>query len=166
MRNQVIIALGSNLGGEPGNPKENLLEGVTLIEAALGFPVRLSSLWASEPQGMSSDAENFVNAVAVTRTSLSPGCLLQMLQGIEIRMGRSADHGLNESRVIDLDIITYGDCEIVQPDLVVPHPKAHERLFVLLPLAELQPDLVLPGQRLSIRELIPMADAIEISRLR
>jgi len=165
MQYQVIIALGSNLRGKSGSPKENLLEAAALIEAALGSSVRLSSLWRSEAQGMSRTSENFVNAVAVTRTSLSVESLLKTLQGIEVSMGRCARHGLYESRIIDLDIIACGDCKIARPDLVVPHPRAHERLFVLLPLAELQPDFVLPGQSLSIRELIPMANPMEISCL-
>jgi 2-amino-4-hydroxy-6-hydroxymethyldihydropteridine diphosphokinase len=165
MQYQVIIALGSNLKGKSVSPRENLCEAASLIKAALGSSIQLSSFWQSEPQGMSHASENFVNAVAVTRTSVSAENLLRVLQNIEVSMGRSADHGYYESRIIDLDIIAYGDCKIAQPDLVVPHPRAHERLFVLLPLAELLPDLVLPGQSVSVRELIPMADAMEISCL-
>lgn len=165
MGTPIIIALGSNLRSSTAGPKENLLRAVQEIDAVLGSTVHLSSFWQSEPQDMSAGAANFVNAVVETRTSQSARELLNILQAIEAKMGRPTGHGSNESRTIDLDIIAYGDNQINEANLIVPHPRAHTRLFVLLPLAELSPDLVLPGQTLTVRELIPMAKAMKISRV-
>ena len=165
MHTPVITALGSNLDSNFGGPKDNLLAASGEIQSALGGSGRLSSFWRSEPQDMSAVTANFVNAVVEIRTSLSARALLDTLQAIEIKMGRPAEHGSNRSRTIDLDIIAYGNRQIDEPDLIVPHPQAHLRLFVLLPLAELSPDLVLPGQTLTVRELIPMARAMKISRV-
>ena len=165
MGSQIIIALGSNLSSRYGGPEDNLLQAVQEIEIALQSTCRLSSFWQSEPQDMSTGSADFVNAVVETRTSLSARTLLNTLQAIEFKMGRPAEHGSNESRSIDLDIVTYGDRQINELDLIVPHPGAQTRLFVLLPLAELSPDLVLPGQTLSVSELIPMARAMKIRRI-
>ncbi|HIG44239.1 MAG: 2-amino-4-hydroxy-6-hydroxymethyldihydropteridine diphosphokinase [bacterium] len=166
MQTPVIIALGSNLDSNFGGPKDNLLAAAGEIQSALDASGCLSSFWQSEPQDMSVGTANFVNAVVEISTSLSARELLDTLHGIEIKMGRPAEHGSNRSRTIDLDIITYGDSQIDEPDLIVPHPQAHARLFVLLPLAELSPELVLPGQTLTVRELIPTAKAMKISRVK
>lgn len=138
---RVYIALGSNLG----DPEANVKSAAARLEAMAIGEVRLSSLYRTVPEDMD-DAPDFVNAVAGFDTAMSARALLDALQATEIAMGRPARHGINESRRIDLDIIAYGDCRIDEPGLIVPHPRAAQRAFVLVPLAEIAPDLQLPGQ--------------------
>ena len=145
---RVYVALGSNLGNRDANVKSAAAK---LGEMAVG-EVRLSSLYRTAPEEMD-DAPDFVNAVAGFDTTLSARALLHALQGIEVAMGRPARHGVNESRCIDLDIVAYGDCRIDEPDLVIPHPRAAQRAFVLVPLAEIAPDLRLPGQSATVSRL-------------
>lgn len=133
----VGIGLGSNLG-----PSAVILRSV--LHSLHAYPrIRLlahSSFYASRPVGMRS--ENwFVNAVALLNTSLSPRELMLCLQGIEASYGRvrtpSAGQRLYQDRILDLDILFYGDQLIEEADLVIPHPRMLERLFVLKPLAEI-----------------------------
>ena len=145
---RVYVALGSNLGDREANVKSAAAK---LGEMAIG-QVRLSSLYRTAPEEMD-DAPDFVNAVAGFDTTLSARALLDALQGIEIAMGRPARHGVNESRCIDLDIVAYGECCIDEPGLIIPHPRAAQRAFVLVPLAEIAPDLQLPGQPTTVSGL-------------
>ena len=161
MQTDVIIALGSNLG----NPEENLILAIEQLASLFGKSLQSSSFWQSEPQEMASDAGLFLNAVVTGSCRLEVADLLLALQKIEASMGRGANHGYHESRCIDLDIITYGPSRLEKPGLIVPHPRAHKRLFVLLPLAELMPDLVLPGFDLKVSELIGHAPNMVINRL-
>ena len=108
----------------------------------------------TDPQNVEDEAEEFVNAVARLTTTVPVRELLVRLQEIEVALGRPGNHSSQESRTIDLDIICYGDVVIDEPDLIVPHPRASIRLFVLMPLAELAPDLVLPGTDKTVRGLI------------
>jgi len=148
MGTRVFVALGSNLGDREGHIHEAIGR---LREAAAG-PIEVSGLHVTKPEHMG-DVPDFVNAAVAFETALSPRELLALLQRIEVEMGRPAGHARNTSRTIDLDIICYGNERIDTPDLVVPHPKAHERAFVLAPLAEIAPDLVMPGQRVTVRDL-------------
>lgn len=128
--------------------------------------MRRSSLYETPAEDMH-DAPAFINAVVEFDTGLSAIDLLKALQDIEIAMGRPAHHGMNESRIIDLDIISYGNIRLVDEHLTLPHPRAHTRAFVMVPLAEIEPSLVLPGQTLDARALangFEMADRM-IQRL-
>lgn len=145
---RVFVALGSNLGDREGHVREAIER---LREAAAG-PLQVSGFHVTRAEYMG-DVPEFVNAAVAFETVLSPRELLALLQRIEVEMGRPAGHARNTSRTIDLDIICYGNERIDEPDLVVPHPKAHERAFVLVPLVEIAPDLVMPGQRMSVRDL-------------
>ena len=160
MEKQFIIALGSNLG----TPENNLLQAIKRLQMDLDQNLRHSSLWLSEPQGPMKDAGTFLNAVVVGQTNLDAHELLTLTQAIEVEMGRPPDHRSHESRTIDLDIIALADLVLDEPKLCIPHRHAHERLFVLQPLAELLPELVLPGQKLNILQLIDLAPPMEISR--
>lgn len=148
MQTAVYVALGSNLG----EPVKNVRDAAQRLAVLADGGVQLSSLYRAPAEGMG-EAPDFVNAVAGFATDLAAAQLLTALKQIETAMGRPPNHARNISRVIDLDIIGFGDRSIAQTDLVVPHPRAHLRAFVLLPLAEIAPRLVLPGQTLTVAEL-------------
>ncbi len=128
-----------------------------LLAARPGLRVERSSrVYETDPVGGPPQPE-FLNAVVEVRTSLSPHELLTACMDVERRMGRVRAERWGP-RVIDIDVLTYDDQQIDQPDLIVPHPRMHERAFVLVPLTELDPDPVLPGHgRISERRLAPNA---------
>jgi 2-amino-4-hydroxy-6-hydroxymethyldihydropteridine diphosphokinase len=135
------IALGSNLD----DPKRQVLRAVTALRGLrLSRFLRLSGLYASRPlAGM--EQPEYVNAVAAIGTELTPEELLQELQEIEMRMGRPAVHERWGPRIIDLDLLVLGRQTRASASLVLPHPGIAERNFVVYPLAELAPELILPG---------------------
>ncbi len=106
--------------------------------------VAVSSLRETEPVGLAGQPR-FVNAAAAIETDLPARDLLERLLAIERRLGRTREGPRFGPRTIDLDVLLYGDEEIDEPGLEVPHPRLHERLFALEPLAELDPALVVPG---------------------
>lgn len=137
---QVFIGLGSNLV----SPERQVLTAFDELAATPGITlVACSSLYRTAPVGYD-DQPHFTNAVAEIRTALPPRALLQELLAIERAHGRVREFP-NAPRTLDLDILLYGDVRIEMQDLVVPHPRAHLRAFVLLPLLELAPDCVVPG---------------------
>jgi 2-amino-4-hydroxy-6-hydroxymethyldihydropteridine diphosphokinase len=95
-----------------------------------------------------------VAEIDVDEETLPPRWLLDLLQAFEISRGRPAVHETNAPRPLDLDIIYYGDLVLHEPDLIIPHPRAAARRFVLEPLSHLRPDLVLPGQTKTVRQLL------------
>lgn len=106
--------------------------------------LQTSSLYASAPWGYA-DQPDFVNAVAAVETELPPQRLLEELLRIETWHGRARTFA-NAPRTLDLDIALYGDAILEEPNLKIPHPRMQERAFVLMPLAEIAPDLMIPGQ--------------------
>jgi len=146
---RAYIALGSNLA----DPVTQL--GVAFDELGRLPQTRFvarSSLWRSAPVGYL-DQPDFVNAVAEVETALEAETLLAHLLDIERRHGRVREFQ-NAPRTLDLDIALYGDDRIDTPILTVPHPRMQERAFVLLPLNELAPDIVIPGHG-ALRDLLP-----------
>ncbi len=143
---RVYIGLGSNLQ----NPVEQIYEAiVTIMSLPRSTWCGVSSLYISKPQGPQ-DQPDFVNAVAVVDTELTPRALLTILQQQEKAQGRVKTRHWGE-RVIDLDILLYGNVVMNEPDLVIPHPRMQERSFVMVPLLEVilpaadltaQPDVV------------------------
>jgi 2-amino-4-hydroxy-6-hydroxymethyldihydropteridine diphosphokinase len=119
--------------------------------------VQRSRLYRSAPWGRA-DQPEFVNAAVALQTELSPRELLEALLAIERAAGRARDETRWGPRVLDLDILVYGDRQIDEPGLHVPHPHLHERAFVLLPLAEIAPDLMVPNQA-SVSALLVRTDA-------
>jgi 2-amino-4-hydroxy-6-hydroxymethyldihydropteridine diphosphokinase len=119
-------------------------------------PIGRSSLWRSAPIDCPPGSPPFVNAVVeiVPRPDETPETLLTRLQTLEKEFGRLPKTILNEPRPLDLDLIAFGQRTCATPQLTLPHPRAHCRRFVLEPLAELAPDLVLPGQTKAVRELL------------
>lgn len=143
----VFIGLGSNLGaGRLNLPKAWKLIGshaqITLLS--------LSSPYLSEPVDMETQSW-FTNAVGALETKLAPAELLRELLLVEKKMGR--DRRLGKDRVIDLDILYYDDLVLHTPDLDIPHPEMHKRLFVLAPLEELTPDRIHPALQQSSRHM-------------
>lgn len=115
--------------------------------------VRVSSLRETDPVGYR-DQPKFLNGVAMVETIASPRELLRILLEVEARLGRDRDSvPPGGARTIDLDLLLYGDQLVDEPGLQVPHPRMHERRFVLEPLAELDPDLVVP-QRGAVSALL------------
>jgi 2-amino-4-hydroxy-6-hydroxymethyldihydropteridine diphosphokinase len=141
MTNQVLIGLGSNLN----SPAKQVLRAAdTLADCKDVNLVALSSLYCSSPQGPQ-DQDDYVNAVALVETALSPHALLLITQGIEASFGRVKTRHWGE-RVIDLDILFFNEQVInsQNPDLTIPHPFALERDFVMIPALELVPEWRLP----------------------
>lgn len=135
------IGLGSNLDDPVGHVRRAVEELGQLPRTRL---VACSSLYRSAPVGKL-DQPDFVNAVAVLDTTLTPRELLQALLALEARHGRVRGD-LDGPRTLDLDLLLLGDRVIREPGLEVPHARMHERAFVLLPLAEVSPGAVIPGR--------------------
>jgi 2-amino-4-hydroxy-6-hydroxymethyldihydropteridine diphosphokinase len=153
------VGLGSNLD-EPAHQVRSAMSRLDRIEATR--VTARSSLYRSAPFGPVEQAD-FINAVALIETRLAPRELLDALQAIEAAIGRQPTERWGPRR-IDLDLLVYGDAVIDEPGLTVPHPGIAERNFVLLPLGEIAPDLVVPGLgRLAEVEAIPREP--EISRI-
>ena len=146
----VYLGIGSNLG----DPYENCIKAV---EAIKGDPYcrinALSPFYRTEPVDV--EGENwFVNAVVSIDTSLSPAELIEMLLEIEKKMGRIRSGIRWESRVIDLDILLFGNEIINDKKLTVPHPRMHTRRFVMAPMADIAPELIHPVQGKSMSDLL------------
>jgi 2-amino-4-hydroxy-6-hydroxymethyldihydropteridine diphosphokinase len=148
----VFIALGSNLG----KSRQIILEAMARLQDFSGEPILKSSLWQTSPVDCPSDSPVFVNAIIrlAPRADETPESLLVKLQLLEKEFGRHAKKSLNEPRPLDLDLIVFGVETRNTPELILPHPRAHLRRFVLQPLSEIAPDLVLPGQTRSVLDLL------------
>jgi 2-amino-4-hydroxy-6-hydroxymethyldihydropteridine diphosphokinase len=145
--------LGSNLSSAFGEPAANLDEALRRM-GALGSVTAVSSFHTTEPVGYV-DQPQFVNAAALLETSLPPLDLLHGLLAIEHAMGR--DRGAVPAkgpRVIDLDLLLYGQTVMQSEELTLPHPAMHERAFVLAPLADIAPEMVHPGVGKSVRQML------------
>lgn len=139
---KAYIGLGSNIGDR----EVNIRRALDLLGEHSGIIVAgVSSLYETAPVGYV-DQPDFINAVAILETDLSPHELLAVLLKVEEQMGRVRTIRWGP-RVIDIDILLYGDVQVEENDLQVPHPRMMERRFVLEPLAEIAPDLVLPDGR-------------------
>lgn len=146
---KVFLGLGSNLGERA----ENLRETMVRIEESIGSVVSASSVYETEPWGFVSD-KDFFNMVLCVETDLSPSGLLGRILMIESQMGRIRSESQFSSRNIDIDILLYNNEIVNEAALKIPHPRMHERKFVLVPLAELAPDLVHPVLKKSIGSLL------------
>jgi len=147
-----FIALGSN----QGDPRRNVLEAMERLEKYSERPLMRSSLWETQPVDCPPGSPNFVNAVVglYPKEEETAETLLQNLLLLEQEFGRRPKKKLNEPRPLDLDLIAFGDQIRAAKNLTLPHPRAHLRGFVLKPLTEIAPDLVLPGQSGSVSQLL------------
>jgi 2-amino-4-hydroxy-6-hydroxymethyldihydropteridine diphosphokinase len=142
-----FLHLGTNQNDRLGN----LERAFTEIEEKIGVIIRKSSIYETEPWGLTNQ-EMFLNIVIEVKTKLNPDDLLSSIKGIENEMGRIKTEKWGP-RNIDIDILTFGDLKIDSENLKIPHPQIQNRNFVLIPFMELEPDLVLPGYENSIEEL-------------
>jgi 2-amino-4-hydroxy-6-hydroxymethyldihydropteridine diphosphokinase len=147
-----VIALGSNLG----NSREILNAAMMRLQEFSTTPLLKSSLIETAPVDCPPGSPMFLNAVVglTLRTGETPESLLAKLQALEKEFGRQPKKVLNEPRPLDLDLIVFGNETRAIAELILPHPRAHLRKFVLQPLAEIAPDLVLPGQTKVVAELL------------
>jgi len=147
------VALGANLGDRAAT----LHAAVCALEAEYGIDwVTRSPLYETDPVGGPAQGP-YLNAVCELRTALPARALLEWLLGIEARTGRTRGAERNAPRLLDLDLLLYGNEVIDEPDLVVPHPRLHERAFVLEPLAAIAPEVVHPTLGVSVRLLAARA---------
>jgi 2-amino-4-hydroxy-6-hydroxymethyldihydropteridine diphosphokinase len=139
---RAYVGLGANLGDRAAALRGALdeLAGEPGVEV-----LAVSAVRETDPVGIV-EQPPFLNAAAAVETSLSPRELLDRLLGVEHRLGRTRTGPRFGPREIDLDLLLYGDELVDEPGLTVPHPRLHERLFALEPLAELDPGLVVPGR--------------------
>jgi 2-amino-4-hydroxy-6-hydroxymethyldihydropteridine diphosphokinase len=139
---RAYIGLGANLG-----PREaTLLRAVDLLAAEPGIEVlELSSFRETDPVGVT-DQPRFVNGAAAVETTLSPHELLDALLRVERELGRTRDGERWGPRTLDLDLLVFADEVVDEDGLRVPHPRLHERRFALEPLAEIEPELEIPGR--------------------
>ena len=132
------LALGTNIG----NKRRNMITAAALLAERVGDVLALSGFYETEPWGFQSE-NTFLNAALQLDTSLSPLELLKATQEIEIEMGRTQkSNGAYHDRIIDIDILLYEDLVLQTPELTLPHPLMHERLFVMEPLAEIAPNVI------------------------
>jgi 2-amino-4-hydroxy-6-hydroxymethyldihydropteridine diphosphokinase len=151
MATVAFVGLGSNLA----HPRRQLARALAAIARLPRTRiVALSPNYASAPVPKDAAQPDYVNAVVALRTSLSPRPLLRRLQAIERRQGRRRASGMprNAPRTLDLDLLLFGRRVVHLPQLTVPHPRMHERAFVLTPLLEIAPAAVIPGRGLARRE--------------
>ncbi|CAM5369384.1 MULTISPECIES: 2-amino-4-hydroxy-6-hydroxymethyldihydropteridine diphosphokinase [Streptomyces] len=145
-----VISLGSNLG----NRLETLQGAVDALEDTPGLRVKaVSPVYETAPWGVEQDSQpSYFNAVAVIRTTLPPGSLLERAQAVEEAFHRVRDERWGP-RTLDVDIVAYADVVSADPQLTLPHPHAHERAFVLAPWHDVDPEAQLPGHG-SVDELL------------
>ena len=155
-----IIALGSNLG----DSCQIVLDAMARLQIFSNQPILKSSLWQTSPVNCPPGSPLFVNAVVglATRAGETPESLLEKFHKLEREFGRLPKKVLNEPRLLDLDLIAFGAETRNTPDLVLPHPRTHLRRFVLQPLSEIAPDLILPGQSKTVSQLLAELSSDEV----
>jgi len=144
----VYIGIGSNLGDR----EEHCLKAIRLFSEKGILVTRRSSVYETEPWGVK-DQPKFLNMAIEGETGLTPAGLLEVLKMTEDEVGRTKTYRWGP-RVIDLDILLYDDLVISTPELTIPHPRMHEREFVLRPLAEIAPEKIHPMLKKTMRELL------------
>ncbi len=150
---RAYVGLGANLGDR----EATLLRAVELLaETPAVEVVAVSRVRETDPVGYTAQPR-FLNAAAAVETTLPPRELLERLLAVERELGRTRAGPRFGPRTIDLDLLVYGDVVADEPGLTVPHPRLHERRFALEPLAELDPDLVVPGYG-PVRDLLASLD--------
>jgi 2-amino-4-hydroxy-6-hydroxymethyldihydropteridine diphosphokinase len=154
----VYLALGSNLGDRLANLKE----AITALPPQMEVKAK-SSVYETPPWGYK-DQSKFLNQVIKAQTYLDPEPLLKHLKRLEVALGRKESFQ-NGPRLIDMDILFYDDLVLNRPSLIIPHPRLHDRGFVLLPLMDIAPDLIHPVNKKSVREMAAGCDAREIEKV-
>jgi 2-amino-4-hydroxy-6-hydroxymethyldihydropteridine diphosphokinase len=147
-----LVALGSNLG----DSRKIVLDALARLQNFSDEPILKSSSWQTAPVNCPPDSPKFVNAVAglIPQKNETPESLLKKLRELEKEFGRAPKAVLNEPRPLDLDLIAFGNQTRNSSELILPHPRAHLRRFVLQPLSEIAPELILPGQWKTVSQLL------------
>lgn len=153
----VYLALGSNLGDRLANLKQ----AITALTPQMDVRAK-SQVYETPPWGYE-DQPKFLNQVIKATTYLDPEPLLKHLKRLEVALGRKASIP-NGPRLIDLDILFFDDLVVNKSSLIIPHPRLHERAFVLLPLMDLAPNLVHPVRRQSVRDMAALCDTEGIEK--
>jgi 2-amino-4-hydroxy-6-hydroxymethyldihydropteridine diphosphokinase len=153
----VYLALGTNLGDRLSNLKQAIAALTPQLEVKAKSQVYETPPWGFE------DQPKFLNQVIKANTYLDPEPLLKHLKRLEVALGRKESFP-NGPRLIDMDILFYDDLVMEKPSLVLPHPRLHERGFVLLPLLEIAPNLVHPVRKQSVREMAETCDMTGIEK--
>ena len=148
---RTAVALGSNLGDRLENLRaaRKAILGLSNVKP----PILSSAIYETDPVDCEPGANKFLNAVVEFEYEGGPASLLEELIRIEEALGRKRDHPKNVSRTIDIDLLYCGDRNIEDERLQLPHPRMHLRKFVLQPLANIRPGLLLPGQTQTVDEL-------------
>ena len=158
MNEPIYVALGTNLGDREANlanARESLPSEMRVVQT--------SSIYVTPPWGYE-DQPDFLNQVLETRSTLEPIPLLAHLKSIEEQMGRLKTFR-NGPRLIDLDILFYGQRVVDEPELQIPHPRLQERAFVLVPLNEIAPDFIHPMLAVKVQTLLTLVDTQGVRRL-
>ena len=160
MSRVAYIALGSNLG----DPIAIVQSAFEQLQSLSQTPVVRSSLWRSTPVDCPEGSPDFINAVAgiIPIEDETPESLLVKLKALEMEAGRRPKVVMNEPRPLDLDLISFGEVQCGSTALTLPHPRFHERRFVLAPLAEIAPEDILPGQTQTVTVLLAALKSDEI----
>ncbi len=141
------IALGSNLGDRPAHLRRGRDQ---IVERLRPASIHAGGIYETEPVDCAPGTQSFLNTVLEVEADLTPAQVHAHLQAIEQAMGRPAVREKNAPRTLDLDLLYAGDFVSADPVLTLPHPRLHLRRFVLQPLADIRPDLVLPGHEQTI----------------
>lgn len=156
--NEIYLGLGTNLG----NREANLQQAVDKLAAGV-MVTAVSPVYETPPWGVT-DQPHFLNICIVGRTEKSPRAVLAFIKTIEIALGRTPTYRWGP-RVIDIDLLFYNQQQIEHGDLIVPHPRLHERAFVLAPLADIAPHLVHPKTEQTVRQMLAQVDTADIRPL-
>ena len=162
---RTAVALGSNLGDRLDNLRAARQQISELAD--IQPPVLSSAIYETDPVDCEPEAPKFLNAVVEFGYNGDPLQLLKKLKSVEEALGRPREHARNVSRKIDIDLLYIGDTRINDGELELPHPRMHLRKFVLQPLADIRPELILPRQAKTVRELLAqLDDTCNVVRLR
>ncbi len=161
-RHSVFLALGANLG----NPLKNLREAAKSLQSLAVAPPVFSSPWITAPRNCPPNSPPFANAALqlILPHEIQPQTLLAQCQAIERSLGRRPKKQPNEARPLDIDLIAFNSLVGKSPQLTLPHPRAHQRFFVLAPLNEIAPHLILPGHSQSVAEYLAACPADTCAR--
>lgn len=150
------LSIGANLG----NREQNIRQALTEIESRIGTIASQSDIFTTQPWGYQS-THTFLNACVGIETTLSPTALLRTTQAIERQLGRTEkSNGAYHDRIIDIDILLYGNRTIHTSRLHIPHPLMAQRLFVLQPLAQIAANVIVPGSSKSVGEMLNTLQAL------
>ena len=146
---RVIFSLGSNVGDRLA-----ILENACDYLADVFGGLHLSQLYETEPVGCPAGSPSYLNACVEVSTDMPPQDVLELCMRIEKELGRERNGVYGAPRTCDIDIIMYGELQLQSPTLTLPHPRAHEREFVLRPLCDIDPQLILPGHSLTVSSML------------